>query len=324
MKKARRVRTHTDAQNHIAELRNRRISQNAFDVVLRNRNRGGKESREATEQGNDNRGIRRQNRKETSGHVNTGSHHRRRVNQCTDGRGAFHRIRQPHMERELRRLADGAAEETKARNRQRGLRHSSRRHGVKNAGQVRRSRVHEEYHDPNEESRIANPVHDEGFLARIGCRILLVPETDQQVRTKADELPSHVNENETVGQDELQHREAEKRQKGEKAAVPDIALHVADTVEMHDGRDNRYHHQHHKAHVVEIDAHINPKRPELNPARTPMISQVGISTGQHAGDEEIGRNPQSGEDRREAHPIPSSGKPLSDKNLNRESDQRKK
>ena len=41
-------------------------------------------------------------------------HHRGRVDQGADGRGTFHRIGQPHMQRKLRGLARRAAEDAKA------------------------------------------------------------------------------------------------------------------------------------------------------------------------------------------------------------------
>ena len=44
-------------------------------------------------------------------HVNAGRHHGRGMDQSRDRRRAFHRVRQPDVERELRGLADCAAED---------------------------------------------------------------------------------------------------------------------------------------------------------------------------------------------------------------------
>ena len=50
-------------------------------------------------------------------HVNARGHHRRGVDQGGDRRRAFHRVRQPDVQRELRGFADGAA-----KNQERGRR----------------------------------------------------------------------------------------------------------------------------------------------------------------------------------------------------------
>ena len=39
-------------------------------------------------------------------HENTGRHHRRRVDECADGRWAFHCVRQPDVQWKLRGFAD--------------------------------------------------------------------------------------------------------------------------------------------------------------------------------------------------------------------------
>ena len=46
-------------------------------------------------------------------HVNAGRDHRRGVDQRGDRRRAFHRVRQPDVQRKLRRLSDRAAENQK-------------------------------------------------------------------------------------------------------------------------------------------------------------------------------------------------------------------
>ena len=48
-------------------------------------------------------------------HVDAGGDHGGGVDQRADGRGAFHRVGQPDVERQLRRFADGAGEEQRCR-----------------------------------------------------------------------------------------------------------------------------------------------------------------------------------------------------------------
>jgi hypothetical protein len=62
-------------------------------------------------QRNDCQCIGREDEEHAAEHVNTGGHHRRGVDERADGRRAFHRVRQPDVQRELRRLADRTAED---------------------------------------------------------------------------------------------------------------------------------------------------------------------------------------------------------------------
>ena len=47
--------------------------------------------------------------------IDAGGDHRGGVDECGDGRRAFHRVRQPGVQRELGRLADAAEEEAEAK-----------------------------------------------------------------------------------------------------------------------------------------------------------------------------------------------------------------
>ena len=53
----------------------------------------------------------REHRIEAADQVHAGGDHRGRVDQRADRRGAFHRVGQPDVQRELRALADAAAED---------------------------------------------------------------------------------------------------------------------------------------------------------------------------------------------------------------------
>ena len=62
----------------------------------------------------------REQRHAAGDQVDAGRHHRRRVDQGADRRRAFHRVGQPDVQRELRRLADRPAEEQQTDGRQQG------------------------------------------------------------------------------------------------------------------------------------------------------------------------------------------------------------
>jgi hypothetical protein len=113
-----------DGHHHVTELRKRRVSEDAFDVVLLDGHQRGEERGDAADPRDD---LQRRNsvqkaeplrpglvravdEKHAAEHVDTGGHHRRGVNERADGRWAFHRVWQPDMERELCALAHGSHE----------------------------------------------------------------------------------------------------------------------------------------------------------------------------------------------------------------------
>ena len=109
-------------------------------------------------------------------HVDARGHHRRGVDQRGDRRRAFHRVGQPDVERNLRRLAGGAEEQQQRRDRQRAERRSRARSAGDRARDSWKSSV------PNvaksssiaeEEPEVADAVDDEGLLAGVGRRLLL-------------------------------------------------------------------------------------------------------------------------------------------------------
>ena len=101
-------------QHHVAQLADGRVGQHALDVGGGDGDRGGQKQRDAADVGDHQQHFGREHRIEPPHQVDAGGHHRRRVDQGRDGRGAFHRIGQPDVQRELGALADAAAEDAQA------------------------------------------------------------------------------------------------------------------------------------------------------------------------------------------------------------------
>ena len=100
------------AEEHIAELRDGGVSENFFDVGLHEADGGGEESCGAADDGDDDHGcfrVREENVR-AGDDVDACGDHRGGVNQCADGRGAFHGVREPDVERKLCGFAAGAGE----------------------------------------------------------------------------------------------------------------------------------------------------------------------------------------------------------------------
>ena len=107
----------SDGHDHVAELRQGRVGQNAFDVVLLDGHQRRHQRCYCADPRDDEQCRRVEDKKDAAEHVHTGGHHCRRVNQRADRRGAFHRVRQPDVQGELRGLANRAAEDQQSGNR---------------------------------------------------------------------------------------------------------------------------------------------------------------------------------------------------------------
>ena len=65
------------------------------------------------------------------------------------------------------------------------------------------------------------------LLAALAALVPLVVEADQQIRADADQFPAHEHLEQVVGQDQVEHREAEQRQEQEEPAKPAAAMQMA-------------------------------------------------------------------------------------------------
>ena len=111
-----RQRARPQPQKHVAQLADRRVGQDAFQVGLRQRNQRGQQGREPADAGHDELGVGRGNeQRRTAGHhVDARRDHRGRVDQGADRRGTFHRVGQPDVQRELGTLAAGPQHQQQA------------------------------------------------------------------------------------------------------------------------------------------------------------------------------------------------------------------
>ena len=112
------VRGHAAGQEHVSQLRNRGVSQNALDVSLRQAHGGGKDRGDAADDGDNLQRMRRQIKDgmRAGNHVNACGDHGRGVNQGGDRCWAFHGVRQPDVKRNLRRLAGSAKHQAESSN----------------------------------------------------------------------------------------------------------------------------------------------------------------------------------------------------------------
>ena len=113
----RRVPAHPDREHHVGQLRDRRIGQHPLDIDLHHRQHR-RAQRGARPNPGDQIRCRRggvNHREKTRQQVDARRDHRGRVDQRRDRRRTLHRVRQPDVQRELRRLADRARDQAQPR-----------------------------------------------------------------------------------------------------------------------------------------------------------------------------------------------------------------
>ena len=113
VKDAGRVVSDAAGQEHVAELRDGGVSEDALDVVLDHADGGGEErgcGSDAGDYGEGRWGVVEED-VAAGDHVDTGGDHRCRVDQCGDGGGTFHGVGQPDVEGDLCGLAGGSEDE---------------------------------------------------------------------------------------------------------------------------------------------------------------------------------------------------------------------
>ena len=248
---------------HVAELRAGGIGDHALDVVLHETDGRGEEGGGGAEEDDDPERDRRklEQRRQPRHHEHAGRHHGGGVNERRHRRRAFHGVRQPGVQQELRRFPHGADEQQDADQRERIHLEAQELHGLadllrgrgKNGVVVEGAEHGEDGEDAEREAEIADAVDDEGLDGGgVGGR-LVVPEADQEIGGEADALPAEKELEEIVGRDQRQHGEGEQREIGEEARPGIVLLHVADRIEMHEAGDRGHHHQHHRRQRVDAE-----------------------------------------------------------------------
>ena len=286
---------------HVAELADGRISEDAFEVGLRERDQRGQEACEPANRGDHDLRVRRvaEQRRAAGDQVDAGRHHRRRVDEGRDRRRAFHRVGQPDVERELGRLADRADEEEQTRRRQHRRRQRLRL--LEDNLKFERIGMRPENQDAEKEPDVAEPGHEERLASRRRRTGFGEPEADEQIAADADPLPARVEEQEVVGEDQRRHRREEQAHLAEEARIARIAAHVAGREDRDQGTDERHGAEHHA-------------REPVGPHREPRLDVAGLEPDEaflqqdlvlHAADREQGpeRQDARGSRAEDARPV---------------------
>ena len=121
VKDAATISAQTDGDKHISQLAHGRVGEYLFYVALIRRDDGGKKSGSRADGSDEQTNVGDKLVDETISrhHVNAGRDHGRRVDERRDGSGSRHRVWQPNVQRNLRRLAHGSHKQKHADNRER-------------------------------------------------------------------------------------------------------------------------------------------------------------------------------------------------------------
>ena len=313
----------TDArrQEHEAELRDRRVREHLLDVGLHDGDRRGEERGGHADRRHQRGGLRRmqEDAVQPRDQVDARRHHRRRVDQGGHRRRTGHRVRQPDMQRDLRRLAGRADEQEHA--------HQARRHRHRSGQERRIDLVHlqraeraVQQEHAEQEAGIADAIGDEGLLARGGLGRILEPEADQQVGRQPDAFPAHEQHQQRTAQHQHQHEEQEQVEVREVARVALVLVHVADRVDVNQRADAGDDQCHHRRQTVEIEGDFERAVGKLRPGEHGLHQRRAARHHLHRGadrdDERSDRQPAS------HHADEALAEPVAQQAVDQETDQR--
>src|SRR5204862_1489937 len=169
------------------------------------------------------------------------------MDQCADRSRAFHRIRQPDVQRELSRLPHCAAE-----NQERNKRGARAEHGKTSLLQTtvativkeKRAAAAVKPEQAKDKSQVADASGNERFSCRRCGAWSHNPQSNEQIGRQSNHLPADKQKKQAVRDNEPEHRTGEKRKISEKAHEIFVAGHVTSAEDEDAKPDQRDHHQH--------------------------------------------------------------------------------
>ena len=155
---------------------------------------------------------------------------------CGDGRRRFHGVRQPEMQRKLRRLGECRPEQQD----QRSEIERAVAHDVARAEQQRQlaDLGHVPHHrQPREQGEPPCPGDHQRLHGGAARGLPLVVEADQQEGGDRGQLPVDEQHEEVVGDDQAQHRAHEHQDEGVEAAEMRMTFQISARIEHDEGAD---------------------------------------------------------------------------------------
>ncbi len=285
-----------EGQEHVADLAHGGVGQDPFDVGLHQ----GRKARQHQGNGPDQRhqmqdlGGQQEQAVGTGDEIDTGGHHGGRVDQCRDRGRARHGIRQPGLQRQLGRFADGAAEQHQAGQRQGGGAFGKQGGGAhQQLMDVESAELAIEDEQADGEEDVADPGHHERLEGGGAVVAILVVEADQQVAAQTHPFPAQIDEQQVIGQHQEQHAGDEEVGVGEEARIALFTAHVPGCEQVDEEAHPGHHAQHGQRQAVQCQAEAGAEAAH----RDPLPQGLGIDAARRRVAQKINADPQGSEGR---------------------------
>ncbi len=147
-------------------------------------------------------------------------------------------------------------------------------------GETQRTEVPGDGKHPQQETGVADAVHDECFGGGRARRLTMEIESDQQIRAQPHAFPPDEHEHVVVPQDQSQHGEHEQIQISEEAVVAALVRHISGGVDVDQRADAGHKQQPDAGERVEQEAGIGLERRERAVALDVVhVAGVGAQPG---------------------------------------------
>ena len=239
MEQRRDPRAATQAEDHVTELRKRRIRETLLDVHLHDGDQRHQRQRQTPDQRDKHQRVGRHQSKHAGDQVDAGGHHRGGVDQSADWSGAGHRIGKPDVQGKLGALAHRPAEQPDPHHRRQRPSEQTKA-AVKDAAsggrllceyrrrliQIQRAELVIDQHQADQKAEIPDAVGDKRLDRRSGSIGFVKIKPDQQIAAQPDQLPEDKQKQQVAADDQPQHAEREQRKVGKEPAVLALPVHL--------------------------------------------------------------------------------------------------
>ncbi len=266
------------------EMTDRRIGEESFQILLKNREIGAEQERCQSRKADDPEpGFRAgHHRPEPHEQEHAGLHHRCRMQIGRNRRRGRHRVRQPEMEGELGALRQRPEQdEDKHRAIERMVADRVAR-GEDRVEFIAADDLADDYQadEHGEAARAGNRQRHAGAVAGV-C--VMVPIADQQEGDDAGQLPEDGEQNEVAGKDDAQHRAHEGKEQREKARDRVLLGHIVAGIKDDENADRRDQRRKKPGEAVHPEGEVQPEfRNPVDPVMEDAArGDVGIEAGGH-------------------------------------------
>ena len=293
----RQFQRETEQHHQQAQLADGGIGKDAFQIMPEQRHARAEHHRDQPDAADDH-GVQfrpRQHRPQPRQQEHPGLHHRRRMQIGADRSGRGHRVRQPEMERELRRLGK-AANQNQAKDHRIKRRGAHRIAALQYGGKVKRSGDQPQRHHAPDQRQPPAAGHRQRHARTLPAFRLVLPEPDQQEGRKAGQLPEHQQQQHIARNHNAQHRALKQHQTGKEPPGRFALVKVEMAKDHHQQPDAEDQARKHQSQRIDHQRQVQPQRRHPVPRRS-RHRAADHRPGEHAQQYQAQRARPSGDSR---------------------------